>query len=57
MEVADQNQSPGGILQNSVPKNFAKFTQNTYAGVSFSIELPAIRQEPFFYGIPPGNSF
>ena len=57
MEVADQNQSPGGILQNSVPKNFAKFTQNTYAGVSISIELPAIRQEPFFYGIPPGNSF
>ena len=27
MEVVDQNHSPGGILQNSVLKNFVKFTR------------------------------
>ena len=39
MEVANQNHSSGGILQNSVLKNLAKLIQNTCAGVSFSIRL------------------
>ena len=46
MEVANQNHSSGGILQNSVLKNLAKLIQNTCAAVSFSIRL--IHENTFF---------
>ena len=46
MEVANQNHSSGGILQNSVLKNLAKLIWNTCAGVSFSIRL--IHEDTFF---------
>ena len=48
MEVADQNHSSEGILQNAVLKNFPKFMENACAEVSFSMKLQAIRREHLF---------
>ena len=48
IEVADQSQSPGRILQIAVLKNFANFILNNGAGDYSSIMLQAIRPYRFF---------
>ena len=47
IEVADQNHSPGGILQNAILKK----------SETLPIKLQAIRQEHLFYGISPSGCF